>query len=130
MANSIVITPVEAGRSNLILGYGNGGFRFSADRTYQGSVLIYADQIAQWQPPTGETISAGDLSPLIERAADIDILVLGCGETFSAPPGPLRGALKEQGIVLEWMDTGAACRTFNVLLSEDRRAAAALIAID
>jgi len=45
-------------------------------------------------------------------------------------PSGLGEALRQQGMVLEWMDTGAACRTFNVLLGEDRRIAAALIAVD
>jgi len=56
------------------------------------------------------------------------ILIVGCGPVFEAPPAGLREALAELDVVLEWMDTGAACRTFNVLLSEDRPCAAALIA--
>ncbi len=59
-----------------------------------------------------------------------EILLVGCGPCFLAEPAGLRAALREAGAVLEWMDTGAACRTFNVLLAEDRRAAAALIAVE
>ena len=59
----------------------------------------------------------------------IDILLVGCGPRFAPPPDVLRAGLKARGIALEWMDTGAACRTFNVLLAEERRVAAALIAI-
>ena len=58
------------------------------------------------------------------------ILIVGCGSGFKAPPPDLRSSLKAQGIILEWMDTGAACRTFNVLLTEEREAVAALIAVD
>jgi uncharacterized protein len=58
------------------------------------------------------------------------ILVIGCGERFLPPPKGLRDDLRKAGIALEWMDTGAACRTFNVLLAEDRGAVAALIAVD
>ena len=58
------------------------------------------------------------------------ILVVGCGAAFEPPPSGLREGLSEKGVVLEWMDTGAACRTFNVLLAEDRACAAALIAVD
>jgi len=55
---------------------------------------------------------------------------LGCGNEFFPIPDTLREDLQKLGIVLEWMDTGAACRTFNVLLVEERPVAAALIAVD
>ena len=57
------------------------------------------------------------------------ILVIGCGAHFLPPTKGLRDDLRKAGIALEWMDTGAACRTFNVLLTEDRGAVAALIAV-
>ena len=60
----------------------------------------------------------------------VEILVVGCGALFEPPPSGLREGLSKKGVVLEWMDTGAACRTFNVLLAEDRACAAALIAVD
>jgi uncharacterized protein len=56
-------------------------------------------------------------------------LILGLGPRFLMVPAELRQALKGHGIAVEAMDTGAACRTFNVLLAEDRRVAAALIAL-
>jgi uncharacterized protein len=76
---------------------------------------------------------AGAISP--ECLADVlatkpALLVIGCGAAFQPPPPGLRDALRAAGAALEWMDTGAACRTFNVLLAEDRGAAAALIAVD
>ena len=58
------------------------------------------------------------------------LLVIGCGDRFVPPSQNLLAALKEPGVALEWMDTGAACRTFNVLLTEDRAAMAALIAVE
>ena len=61
-------------------------------------------------------------------APAIEILLLGCGAAFGQPTAELRAALRAHGIVTEAMDTRAACRTFNVLLAEDRRVAAALIA--
>ena len=57
------------------------------------------------------------------------ILLIGCGTTFFPPPKSLRNALKNIGTALEWMDTGAACRTFNVLLAENRNVVSALIAV-
>ena len=65
---------------------------------------------------------------LTRIAASIDILILGAGAQFGQPTPDLRQALRAHGIVIEAMDTRAACRTFNVLLAEARRIAAALIA--
>jgi uncharacterized protein len=87
------------------------------------------------------TISLRSLNPLFDphspasaangpASAANGIVVMGCGATFLPPPPGLRAALRDKGLVLEWMDTGAACRTFNVLLGEDRAAVAALIAFD
>ena len=70
-------------------------------------------------------ITLDALAPLLIDPPQI--LLIGCGERFLNLPLPLRAALKERGSVLEWMDTGAACRTFNVLLAEERSVAAALI---
>ena len=67
----------------------------------------------------------------IATGSHVEILIIGCGPAFQAPPAALRDGLrKDWGVVLEWMDTGAACRTFNVLLAEDRACAAALIAVE
>ncbi len=57
------------------------------------------------------------------------ILLIGCGSKFYPPPIILRNDLKNIGTTLEWMDTGAACRTFNVLLAESRNVVSALIAV-
>jgi uncharacterized protein len=70
------------------------------------------------------------LAQVTRQADDIDILLIGCGPTFCAVPKGLRADIKAAGMVLEWMDTGAACRTFNVLVAEERRVCAALIAVD
>ena len=66
------------------------------------------------------------LAPVIEHGG-VEILLLGLGRSMSAGPPALRTALRAAGIALEPMDTGAACRTYNVLVAEDRRVAAALI---
>lgn len=66
----------------------------------------------------------------LRSGPQVDVLIIGCGPAFQPPPKALKDGLKDWGVVLEWMDTGAACRTFNVLLSEDRACAAALIAVD
>jgi uncharacterized protein len=77
-----------------------------------------------------DDISIASLQPIISADPSVDILLIGCGPKFSLPPKVLREELRVAGISMEWMDTGAACRTFNVLLSEERRVAAALIAVE
>ena len=71
-------------------------------------------------------ITAASLAPVIARGG-IQILLLGCGRRMQPVPQAVRQALRQAGIVVDAMDTGAACRTYNVLLAEDRRVAAALL---
>jgi len=130
MSSSIEITSVAPPGVNLIRGYGNGGFRIGAGDHQTGSVIVFPDRHVRWQHPPVTEISAVDLQSVIDAASDTDLLVFGCGATFCPAPRSLRDGLRGHGIVLEWMDTGAACRTFNVLLSEGRQVAAALIATD
>ena len=80
-----------------------------------------------WPVINGEVITLDSLEPILGEPG---ILVVGCGFGGKAPPPDLRAKLKARGISLEWMNTGAACRTFNVLLTEEREAVAALIAVD
>lgn len=77
-----------------------------------------------------EQISLDSLAPLFETDPVPSILLMGCGAKFANEPVGLRAGLREKGVVLEWMDTGAACRTFNVLLTDGRTVAAALLAVD
>jgi uncharacterized protein len=120
------ITPLIPQGRQLIQGYGDGGFRV-AGIVHTGSIFILPDRTLAW-PVTSADAVAVDSMPAAEIDGT-DILLVGCGDRFVAPPPSLRADLKALGVVLEWMDTGAACRTFNVLLAEDRRVAAALIAV-
>lgn len=89
---------------------------------------MFTEETQAWGVTAADDISMASLAGV--TAAPPPILVVGCGARFVAPPKGLRASLKAHGIVLEWMDTGAACRTFNVLLTEDRGAAGAFIAVD
>ena len=80
-----------------------------------------------WPVIDAGVITLDGLEPVLDEPG---ILVVGCGTEFMAPPTDLRIDLKGRGIILEWMDTGAACRTYNVLLTEEREAIAALIAVN
>ena len=78
---------------------------------------------------SADNLVADDFQQLIEAKAACDILLLGCGQRMQLPTERVRAKLRGHGIVIDPMDTGAACRTFNVLLTEGRRVAAALIVL-
>ncbi len=122
------ITPqIPAGRQ-AIEGYGDAGFRISGTR-HEGSVLLFPNRVIAWPICGFADLTLESLRPVIDAAAEVDLLLLGCGSSLQLVPSALRRALKDAGIVVEAMDTGGACRTYNVLLGEDRRIAAALIAV-
>jgi uncharacterized protein len=109
--------------------YGNGGFRF-AEMSHRGSILCLPSGIYGWAVPSFDEIDAAALRRVFEEAAAIDILLVGAGmETRRLSPS-LAERLRGAAISADAMTTGAAVRTFNVLLAEERRVAAALIAVD
>ncbi len=121
------ITPVVGAGRQLINAYGNGQFRI-ANQVYRGSVLVFPDRTVPWAVASMADVTWPSLAEV--RAAEaVEVLLLGCGTKAGILPEAVRAGLDEAGIVAECMDTGAACRTFNVLLAEERRAAAALIAV-
>jgi uncharacterized protein len=122
------ITPLVPQGSQVIDGYGPGMFRITGI-VYSGSVLVFPDRTLSWQTLSVDALTAGDFKPVITAQPTCDILLLGCGERMEIPPEALRADLRGHGISIDPMDTGAACRTFNVLLAEGRRVAAALIAL-
>jgi uncharacterized protein len=108
--------------------YGNMGFRLLG-AWHPGSLLILPDGAHGWGIDTIEALESADLASVLAFKNEIEILLLGTGTRLTRPQPALRAAVEEAGIGLEAMDTGAACRTFNVLLAERRRVAAALIAV-
>ena len=119
--------PIAAGRQ-VVQAYGDGGFRI-AGTAYAGSVLVFPERTEPWPVTDAAGITLEALGPVVEEGERPDLLLIGCGAAFGPPPKELREALRDAGMALEWMDTGAACRTFNLLLAEDRHIAAALIAV-
>ena len=122
------ITPLVPAGRQVIEGYGEGGFRI-AGTTHRGSVLVFRETTLAWAVADISTIAAEDLSTVISATPPVDILLIGCGASAVPLDAALREVLREKGIGTEIMDTGAACRTFNVLVAEDRAVAAALIAV-
>ncbi|AWC24259.1 Mth938-like domain-containing protein [Aminobacter sp. P9b] len=109
--------------------YGDGGFRF-ADMSHRGSILCLPSGIYGWQPTDPLALTPADFEKLFAEAADVEILLVGMGKELRRLPEGLRAALKQAKISADPMSTGAAVRTYNVLLAEDRAVAAAFIAVD
>jgi uncharacterized protein len=116
------LTPSAPVGRQLIERYGASGFRVGGV-IYAGPVLVFPDHTILWEAATP---SLEGLAPLIE-AGGIELILLGLGRRGAPVTSSLRAALKAHGIGIEAMDTGAACRTYNVLLAEERRVAAALL---
>jgi len=121
-------TPRYPGRAP-IDAYGNGGFRF-AEMSHRGSILCLPSGIYAWQPGRPDEIEAAALAPVLAERDALDLLLLGTGRRSQLPRAELRRAFDAAGVALEAMDTGAACRTYNVLLGEGRPVGAALLAVD
>ena len=113
----------------LIDAYGNGGFRF-AEMSHRGSLLILPSGIYGWAIRAMSELSAASFSPVFAERAEIELVLLGTGTAQVWPDPSVRQAFADNNLVLECMDTGAAVRTYNVLLAESRNVAAALIAVD
>jgi len=95
-------------------------------RDYTGGVLVSADEIvAGWGPETAADLDAEHLASLIET--EPQVVVIGTGRQQRFPDPAVYFALLEHGIGVEIMDTGAACRTYNILAGEGRRVVAALL---
>lgn len=108
--------------------YGEGGFRVGGLR-HQGSLALLPARMEDWAVSAPEEITPEAVADFIAAAEEIDVLLIGLGADVAVLPRPAREALETAGIGVEPMSTPSACRTFNVLLAEDRRVAAALIAV-
>ena len=113
------IAPIDA--------YGNGGFRF-AGMSHRGSILCLPSGIYAWEP--AEPLDVQSLAPALAECGEMRVLILGTGARQVFPAPAVRRAFVEAGLALEPMDTGAACRTYNVLLAEARPVGAALTAVE
>jgi uncharacterized protein len=109
--------------------YGNGGFRF-ADMSHRGSILALPGGIEAWAVSKAADIEGSALKRLLEEAATIEVLLIGTGDAMTPLPKGSRATLEGGGLFPELMSTGAAVRTYNVLLSEERAVAAALVAVE
>jgi uncharacterized protein len=109
--------------------YGNGGFRF-ADMGHRGSLLFLPDGVEAWPVAGPADLTLAAMLPVLARLRLPMFLLLGTGATQVFPSADVRRAFLDAKIGLDVMDTGAAARTYNILLAEKRPVAAALIAVD
>ena len=115
-------------RSAPIEAYGNGGFAF-AEMSHRGSLLCLPDAIWAWPVTRPDEINEVTLQRVIANAANIDTLIVGTGNEVWMPPSWLRDRLRKVSVVIDAMQTGPAIRTYNIMIGERRRVAAALIAV-
>jgi uncharacterized protein len=109
--------------------YGNGGFRF-AGMSHRGSILCLPSGVWAWDVETADDLVLARFERVLAELERPDFLLLGTGRHQVFAPLDVRRAFDAKGIGLDTMDTGAAARTYSILLAEQRRVSAALIAVD
>ncbi|GGK43388.1 Mth938-like domain-containing protein [Salinarimonas ramus] len=108
--------------------YGGGGFRF-ADMSHRGSILALPSGIHAWDARTPQDLTLGAFAPVLAEAEGIELLLVGVGRDLVLLEEDVLWGLRERGMRIETMQTGAAARTYTILLGENRRVAAALLAV-
>lgn len=120
------VTPLIPEGRQIIQGYSAGVFRVSG-QSYGGPILVSPTHTRPWTATSFSALDEQDFADLVADADDIDVVLLGSGAKGEFFPPALRAKLKEKGLSIDTMDTGAACRTYNVLMAEGRRIVAALL---
>ena len=115
------LTEIDFGAAQPIEGYGPGFFRIGG-QAHDAPVLIAPGHVVPWG-------GLDDPGPLLQLAGQVDVLFIGTGAEIGPIPPALRTQLEDAGLGVEIMASPPACRTYNVLLSEGRRVAVALIGV-
>lgn len=125
------ITPRISSDSKVIQSYNKGQFKVS-DQTYPGSVIVTAEKVIDWSNVQSvDVLQPEDFEDVIKlkNGEGFEVLLIGTGRDFKFLDPEIKTYLQDQGLSPELMNTGAACRTFNVLLSEGRRVCALLCSL-
>ena len=124
------VTPLIPSDRKVITGYGPGIIRVN-DEAFQDPVVVWPTQTAPWAVGDPQALTETDFQFLTDTAMDepLEVLLIGTGARMQFIPPALREAIRKLGPVADIMDTGAACRTYNVLLAEGRPIAAALLPV-
>lgn len=121
------ITPLIPKTNQIITAYGNGSFKVNG-QAYKGSLIIFPTNILVWDVSKAQDITLASLDA-IRITETVEIVLVGTGPSIEPLAPEIKTVFRAQSIAMEVMDTGAACRTYNVLLAEGRQVAAALIAV-
>lgn len=121
------VTPLVREGLQLIQAYSADGFKVSS-KNYNHAVIVTPEATLPWEGVRDfSDITMDAFERVLLSKDEIDIVLLGTGAKMSFLPGPIQAALQEHGIIVDCMDTGAACRTFNVLVAEGRRVIAMML---
>lgn len=121
------VTPLIKEGQQIIQSYAGGKFRVSAVE-YDHAVIVFPQETLAWDGVSHfDDLTEESFQPLIDRAGDIDVVLLGTGANMKFFDPALKAALSQKGLVIDAMDTGAACRTYNVLMAEGRRVVAVML---
>ena len=112
-----------------IQGYTPGGGFRAGGRTFAQGLLILPEAVHDWPVTTLEAVTLDQFAPLLGAEPALEILLIGTGSAMRRPDRVLLDALKAQGLAVDFMDSRAAARTYNVLVTEARRVAAALLPV-
>jgi uncharacterized protein len=124
---SIDLTPLVPAGRQMIDRYGEDRFTVSGT-VHHGSIIVFTDHTLAWPVGAITEVTLESLQPILAVRESLEVVLLGCGARLTQIPRELRQMLRQSGLAAELMDTGAACRTYNVLAAEERKVAAALIA--
>lgn len=123
------VTPLIPEGRQIIQSYAGGRFKVSGV-VYDSALLVCPEKSEVWNTSSSfADLKEEDFAQIAEKAEHIDVFLLGTGNRGEFFPPDLRRALKAKGLPVETMDTGAACRTYNVLMAEGRRVIAALMPV-
>lgn len=120
------VTPLIRKGAQVIQSYAGGTFTVTG-KIYSGPVIIFPDEVLEWK--ISAPLCAEDFALFVDRKDVLDVVLFGMGKNMVLLDPALKKILKERGVSPEPMDTGAACRTYNLLMAEGRRVAAALIPV-
>lgn len=127
-AKRVEIIPLSPSQDRQILqAYGKDGFRVS-DKQWSGAVIVFPTRTVNWDVRTVSDLTLEAFVPVGEASdPPVELLLIGTGSRMALLPSKLQVALRAMGFGIDVMETGAACRTYNVLIGEERRVAAALL---
>lgn len=120
------ITPAIPEDRQVIDSYGPNRFKVS-QVDYEGGIIVFPDKVVSWDVRAVEGLVPEDFEHVIDAGDKVDVLLIGTGRKMEFLSPALRQALRDKGVSVDFMETGAACRTYNILLADGRRVAAALM---